>query len=183
MRHELAGRFNCERSWQFDSDCFPMTIQKPVTLQEAKSIARHLGLTLRQVRSGAYRVNFRDGNESTASYTDNLEDAITTVVEMARARDVMQAVTKPSTKQPKKSKVLLRVSLASVVRVSQPGGPSAVVAKTPGVPTPASVDRRAAEAMTQYSVAERVPRAPAPPVVARPGSAAMAADEQMIGAN
>jgi hypothetical protein len=34
-----------------------------MTLQEAKSIARHLGLTLRQVRSGDYRVNFRDGNE------------------------------------------------------------------------------------------------------------------------
>jgi hypothetical protein len=27
-----------------------MTIQKPVTLQEAKSIARHLGLTLHKVR-------------------------------------------------------------------------------------------------------------------------------------
>jgi hypothetical protein len=40
-----------------------MTIQKPMTLQEAKSIARHLGLTLRQLRSGNYRVNFRDGNE------------------------------------------------------------------------------------------------------------------------
>ena len=37
----------------FDSDCFPMTIQKPTTLQEAKSIARHLRLTLRKVRSGA----------------------------------------------------------------------------------------------------------------------------------
>jgi hypothetical protein len=32
-----------------------------MTLQQAKSVARHLGLTLRQVRSGAYRVNFRDG--------------------------------------------------------------------------------------------------------------------------
>jgi hypothetical protein len=31
-----------------------------MSLQEAKSIARHLGLTLRQVRSGAYRVNFRE---------------------------------------------------------------------------------------------------------------------------
>jgi hypothetical protein len=39
-----------------------------MTLQEAKSIARHLGLTLRQVRSGKYRVNFRDGNENTAYY-------------------------------------------------------------------------------------------------------------------
>jgi hypothetical protein len=34
-----------------------------MTLQEAKSIARRLGLTLRKVRSGEYRVNFRDGND------------------------------------------------------------------------------------------------------------------------
>jgi hypothetical protein len=55
-------------------------------LQQAKSIARHLGLTLRQVRSGDYRVNFRDGNETTAYYTDSLEDAVNAVVEMARKR-------------------------------------------------------------------------------------------------
>ena len=71
-----------------------MTIPKPITLQEAKSIARHLGLTLRQLRSGAYRVN-RDGNEMTAYYTDNLEDAVRTAIEMARTRDVTQA-TRPS---------------------------------------------------------------------------------------
>ena len=53
-------------------------------LQQAKSIARHLGLTLREVCSGDYRVNFRDGDESTAYYTDNLEDAVKTAVEMAR---------------------------------------------------------------------------------------------------
>ena len=57
-----------------------------MTLQEAKSIARHLGLTLRKVRSGEYRVNFRDGNEATAYYTDNLEDPVKTAVEMARKR-------------------------------------------------------------------------------------------------
>jgi hypothetical protein len=57
-----------------------------MTLQEAKSIARHLGLTLRMVRSGDYRVNFRDGNETTAYYTDNLEDAVKTAIEMARKR-------------------------------------------------------------------------------------------------
>jgi hypothetical protein len=57
-----------------------------MTLQEAKSIARHLGLTLRKVRSGDYRVNFRDGNETTAYYTDCLEDAVNTAVEMARTR-------------------------------------------------------------------------------------------------
>jgi len=48
-----------------------------MTLQQAKSIARQLGLTLRKVRSGDYRVNFR---------TDNLEDAVNTAVEMARER-------------------------------------------------------------------------------------------------
>ena len=65
-----------------------MAIQKPITLQEAKSIARHLGLTLRTVRSGNYLVNFRDGNETTAYYTDDLEDAVNTAVEMARKRGV-----------------------------------------------------------------------------------------------
>jgi hypothetical protein len=65
---------------------------KTMTLQEAKSIARHLGLTLRLVRSGAYRVNFRDGNETTAYYTDGLEDAVNAVVERARTRGVVQAV-------------------------------------------------------------------------------------------
>jgi hypothetical protein len=67
---------------------FPMTIQKPTTLQEAKSIARHLRLTLRKVRSGHFRVNFRDGNETTAYYTDNLEDAVRTAIEMARKREL-----------------------------------------------------------------------------------------------
>ena len=57
-----------------------------MTLQQAKSIARHLRLTLRMVRSGDYRVNFRDGNEATAYYTDNLEDAVNSAVEMARKR-------------------------------------------------------------------------------------------------
>jgi hypothetical protein len=59
-----------------------------MTLQEAKSIARHLGLTLRRVRSGSYRVNFRDGNETTAHYTDDLEDAVNTAVEMVRKREL-----------------------------------------------------------------------------------------------
>ena len=59
-----------------------------MTLQEAKSIARHLGLTLRKVRSGDYRVNFRDGDETTAYYTDNLEDAVNSAVEMARKREL-----------------------------------------------------------------------------------------------
>jgi hypothetical protein len=48
--------------------------------------ARHLGLTLRKDRSGDYRVNFRDGNENTAYYTDSLENAVNTAVEMIRKR-------------------------------------------------------------------------------------------------
>ena len=65
-----------------------LSSQPAMTLQEAKSIARHLGLTLRQVRSGDYRVNFRDGNETTAYYTNDLEDAVNTAVEMARKREL-----------------------------------------------------------------------------------------------
>ncbi len=96
--HQLASRFNCE--WQFDSGCFPMTIQKPATLQEAKSIARRLRLTLRKVNSGHYRVNFRDGNEATAYYTDNLEDAIDAAVEMARKRTSSADVAKSALRTP-----------------------------------------------------------------------------------
>jgi hypothetical protein len=58
-----------------------------MTLQKAKSIARHLRITLRKMRSGDYRVNFRDGSETTAYYTGNLEDAVKAAVEMARKRD------------------------------------------------------------------------------------------------
>ena len=68
-----------------------------MTLQKAKSIARHLGLTLRHLRSGKYRVNFRDGNETTAYYTDKLEDAVNAVVAMARRRVVTEVC--PNCKQ------------------------------------------------------------------------------------
>jgi hypothetical protein len=68
-----------------------------MTLQQAKSIARHLGLTLRMVRSGDYRVNFRDGNETTAYYADNLEAAVKTAIEMAPRRVVTKVC--PNCKQ------------------------------------------------------------------------------------
>jgi L-ribulose-5-phosphate 3-epimerase UlaE len=66
-----------------------------MTLQQAKSIARDLGLTLRELCSGEYRVNFRDGNETTAHYRDNLEDAVNTAVEMARKRALELHRTEP----------------------------------------------------------------------------------------
>ena len=68
-----------------------MGLEEFMTLQKAKSIARHLGLTLRQLCSGDYRVNFRDGNETTAYYTDNFEDAVNAVVAMARKRALCAA--------------------------------------------------------------------------------------------
>ena len=55
----------------------------------AQSNKSHAG-ALRQVRSGDYRVNFRDGNETTAYYTDSLEDAVNTAVEMARKRGLVE---------------------------------------------------------------------------------------------
>jgi hypothetical protein len=64
-----------------------------MTLQEAKSIVRHLGLTLRKVRSGDYCVKSRDGNEATPYYTDNLEDAVNAAVRMARTASVMSVTT------------------------------------------------------------------------------------------
>ena len=63
-----------------------MVIECAMTLQEAKSIARHLGLTLRKVRSGDFRVSCRDGDETTAYYTQSLEDAVNAAVEIARKR-------------------------------------------------------------------------------------------------
>jgi hypothetical protein len=57
-----------------------------MTLQEAKSIARHLGLTLRKVRSGDFRVSCCDGDETTAYYTQSLKDAVNAAVEIARKR-------------------------------------------------------------------------------------------------
>ena len=71
-----------------------------MTHQEAKSIARHLGLTLRKVRSGDYRVNFPDADDSTAYYTDNLEDAINAAVEMARKRASSAYVAKSALRTP-----------------------------------------------------------------------------------
>ena len=58
-----------------------------MTLQEAKSIARHLGCILRKVRSGDYCVKFPAGNDSLAYYTDNLEDAVNVAVAVVRKRE------------------------------------------------------------------------------------------------
>jgi hypothetical protein len=64
-----------------------------VTLQEAKSIVRHLGLILRKVRSGDYCVKFRDGNEAAPYYTNDLEDAVDAALRMARKASAMSVNT------------------------------------------------------------------------------------------
>ena len=64
-----------------------MTIQKPITLRK-RNRSRDILVYLRKVRSGHYRVNFRDGDESTACYAVDLEDAVNAAVAMARKREL-----------------------------------------------------------------------------------------------
>ena len=89
----------------FESGCFAITISQSHDAAGGQINWRHLGLTLRKVRSGDYRVNFRDGNETRAYYTDNLEDAVKTAVEMARTRDVMQAVDEAVATEPLQGRI------------------------------------------------------------------------------
>jgi len=81
----LDDHIACDRHRAQVRRRYGLTISLAMTLQEAKSIAR-LGLTLRLLHSGKYRANFRDGNETTAYYTDDLENAVNTAVEMAHKR-------------------------------------------------------------------------------------------------
>jgi hypothetical protein len=50
-----------------------------------------LGSLCARYALGNYRVNFRDGNETTVYYTDKLEDAVNAVVAMARKRALCAA--------------------------------------------------------------------------------------------
>jgi hypothetical protein len=55
-----------------------------------KSVRQHLtsrGITIRRTDDGEYRVNYRHGREATAYYTDDLDDAHTTGLDMAAIRD------------------------------------------------------------------------------------------------
>jgi hypothetical protein len=117
-----------------------MTFHKAMTLQEAKSIARHLGLTLREVCSGDYRVNFRDGNETTAYYTDNLEDAVNTATEMARKRAfssdwiVLAATNKclaQSNKSPHEGKATKKREIRRVHRQQKAGTTARTISANP----------------------------------------------------
>jgi hypothetical protein len=54
-----------------------------MTIKQAQQTLREWGITLKKT-GGEYRVNYRDGQEATACYTDDLEDAIGTGKDMAR---------------------------------------------------------------------------------------------------
>ena len=102
--HELASCF----SWRglisrlFEGGCFATTISQSHDAAASQIIAR---ITLRKVRSGDYRVNFRDGSEMTAYCADNLEDDVKTAVEMVRTRDVMQAVDEAVATEPLQDRI------------------------------------------------------------------------------
>jgi hypothetical protein len=54
--------------------------------QEVKARLAKYGMTIRKNMDGEYRVNFRDGKEATAYYTNDLQDAIYTAIHMAKYR-------------------------------------------------------------------------------------------------
>lgn len=56
------------------------------TLSSAKIDLRTVGVIL-SVRDGEYRVNFKGGSELTAYYTNSLEDALHSGLDMARRKN------------------------------------------------------------------------------------------------
>jgi hypothetical protein len=49
-----------------------------MTIKQAKSLLAQWGITLRKTDAGDFRVNVRNGQESTAYYTNDLTDAVNT---------------------------------------------------------------------------------------------------------
>ncbi len=59
-----------------------------LTLKDAKATLKALGMSINKNQWGEYRVNFLGGDEATAYYTDDLEDAVNTGKHMAGVRPV-----------------------------------------------------------------------------------------------
>lgn len=57
-----------------------------MTIKEAIAKMQANGMVIR-MEDGEYRVNFKHGFEATAYYTNDLEDAVATGVDMAQRRD------------------------------------------------------------------------------------------------
>ena len=60
-----------------------------MTIKQAKEELKALDMTLRK-RDGEYRVNFREGNEDSSYYTDDINDAVATAKHMRKAKDESQ---------------------------------------------------------------------------------------------
>lgn len=52
-----------------------------MTMAQAKAILRAVGLSIR-LRDGEYRVNYANGSEATAYYTNDRDDAVNTGLAM-----------------------------------------------------------------------------------------------------
>lgn len=60
------------------------------TFSSAKLDLKQVGIVL-SVLDGEYRVNFKGGSELTAYYTNSIEDALGSGLDMARRRDEVAA--------------------------------------------------------------------------------------------
>lgn len=59
-----------------------------MTQAQCKKALQRVGMTFKKTEAGDFRVNFKDGDESTASYSDSLADSFDTACAMAKARQV-----------------------------------------------------------------------------------------------
>lgn len=57
-----------------------------MTLKEAKGLLRIIDITINRTKYAEYRINFIDGSEETAYYTENIQDAIDTAWTMFRLK-------------------------------------------------------------------------------------------------
>ena len=97
--HELASCFRWRGAYisrLFEGGCFATTISQSHDAAALWRLSRE----------------FRDGNEMTASYADDLEDAVKTAVEMARTRDVMQTVDEAVATEPLQGRIATCRSIA-----------------------------------------------------------------------
>lgn len=59
---------------------------RSITVKQASSKLRELGMTIRNTGFGDYRVNFLHGEERTAYYSDDLDDCVGTAFAMYNHR-------------------------------------------------------------------------------------------------
>jgi len=58
----------------------PTIAKQTASFKEAETYCHSNGFTLRKTDEGKFRLNFRGGPEATAYYTDELQDAVDTVL-------------------------------------------------------------------------------------------------------